>query len=85
MSDLKHGQFWTYLNHKCRCDPCKAANNQASTTTRLKRYAERVEVDGRLVHPKATHGQASSYRNKGCRCQPCTTAHSVNLARRRAR
>ena len=55
----------------------------------LRRKAERVEVDGRLVHPSCVHGEASSYKNYGCQCDPCTVAHRVKMraqnARRKAR
>ncbi|MFI7524535.1 hypothetical protein [Nocardia salmonicida] len=44
------------------------------------RYAERVEIDGRLVHPHAEHGTASAYSVYGCRCEECTTAKVVTNA-----
>lgn len=48
----------------------------------LKRHAERVLVDGRLVHPDCVHGEDASYRHYGCRCVPCSEAHTV--ARRKS-
>lgn len=42
---------------------------------KARRYAARVEVDGRLVAVKAKrHGMASTYDNHGCRCEPCCAA-----------
>lgn len=35
------------------------------------RYAERVEVDGYLVHPSAAHGQLRAYTAYGCRGPLC--------------
>lgn len=35
------------------------------------RYAERVEVDGYMVHPTAPHGQLRAYSAYGCRGPLC--------------
>lgn len=42
-----------------------------------KRRAERVLIDGRLVHPSCEHGKNSSYTGYGCQCTPCSEAHTV--------
>lgn len=47
-----------------------------------RRYAQRVMVGGRLVHPNAVHGSNASYTGYGCRCVPCSESHTV--ARRRS-
>ncbi len=39
-----------------------------------RRRGERVEIDGRLVHPKAPHGTGNGYRWYLCRCEPCAEA-----------
>ncbi|MEV6219881.1 hypothetical protein [Nocardia sp. NPDC051833] len=52
---------------------------------RAARAAERVEVNGRLVHPSAPHGTASAYVAYGCRCEPCTTAAVVRTEERQDR
>jgi hypothetical protein len=52
---------------------------------RARRLAERVMVDGRLVHPTAPHGSNSTYNSYGCRCIPCTDAHTVGNAKSRAK
>jgi hypothetical protein len=44
---------------------------------KARRYAERVLVDGRLVHPRCVHGKEKSYQGFGCRCIPCTAAHAA--------
>lgn len=38
------------------------------------RSAERVAVDGRMVHPDAPHGTGNGYSAYRCRCELCTTA-----------
>lgn len=44
-------------------------------TGKQRRYAARVEIDGRLVAVKAReHGKASTRANHGCECRPCITA-----------
>lgn len=47
------------------------------------RLAERIEVDGVLVHPNAPHGTVSGYNYWGCRCLSCSTAWSDYQALRR--
>ena len=42
---------------------------------RVENRAERVEIDGRLVHPRAKHGTDHGYFYYGCRCEPCTERH----------
>lgn len=44
------------------------------------RYAERVEIDGRLTHPDAPHGSQHAYSAFGCRCKVCTD-ENARLAR----
>jgi len=41
-----------------------------------KRHAERVLIDGRLIHPYCEHGKNSAYTGYGCRCLPCERAHA---------
>lgn len=52
---------------------------------RARRAAERVLVDGRLVHPGAPHGQPSGYTHWMCRCVPCSASQSAYKARPKAR
>ncbi|BCF84563.1 MULTISPECIES: hypothetical protein [Rhodococcus erythropolis group] len=43
-----------------------------TATQRAARMAERVLIEGRLVHPRANHGTLSAYNNFGCRCLDCS-------------
>jgi hypothetical protein len=80
-----HGTTNGYGNRRCRCGPCKDAHRVAKQGVRAERYAERVLVDGLLIHPAATHGRFASYTNYGCRCVPCTRDATAHHARLRAR
>ncbi|CAM3456713.1 hypothetical protein STSO111631_20015 [Stackebrandtia soli] len=51
---------------------------------RAERRAERVDVGGRLVHPRAPHGSASGYQHWSCRCGPCSAANRSSTAATRA-
>lgn len=77
---LKHN-YAAYRNRLCHCDTCREDHRLYIARRRAERGAERVLVEGRLVHPRATHGCASSYVNWGCRCVPCTSAHRENRRR----
>lgn len=73
MSDttpLVHGKRSTYTNHRCRCEPCKAANARYKS--------EKVHDNVRLRTsevtedlPEITHGVPVSYEWQGCRCEEC--------------
>lgn len=52
---------------------------------RERRWAERVEIKGQLVHPRAKHGTEGGYGYYGCRCTPCGLAHTEYNAVRRSR
>lgn len=71
-----HGTPGGYTNRRCRCAQCKGANKKAQLKFRERRYAERIRVGQRLIHPDAEHGSASSYTNYGCRCLRCVDAHA---------
>lgn len=51
----------------------------SSAQRRARRLAERIEVDGRLIHEDAPHGTNLAYTEFGCRCEPCTGAHAAKL------
>jgi hypothetical protein len=62
-----------------------AKNVEFVTRWKTARRAERVLVNGRLVHPHApTHGENSTYNNYGCHCGPCEEAHSEAMQAYRA-
>ena len=47
----------------------------ATPEHRARRWAARVEVDGRLVAVNAReHGKRSTRSNHGCECEPCMVA-----------
>lgn len=62
----------------------REVNTRKKREQRNRRSAERVLVDGRLVHPNARHGHRGSYTNFMCRCEPCTSAWRKATSRRRA-
>lgn len=66
MSADDHGMPSTYTNHRCRCEPCTAANTRRVLASRAKRDASTL--------PPEAHGKASTYGNWRCRCVACTAA-----------
>lgn len=58
-----------------------------TTTTQRRAYrrGERIEVDGRMVHPEAPHGTDLGYTDYCCECGPCKAAHTAKLAEYRAK
>ncbi|WP_143545774.1 hypothetical protein [Rhodococcus sp. 14-2470-1a] len=80
----QHGTTAEY-EFGCRCAKCKNAIRVSVADRRERRRRERVNIDGRLVHPRAKHGQNSGYHNFGCRCQPCVDAHTAMKRQERAR
>jgi hypothetical protein len=71
-----HGSYLTYTNHKCRCEPCRAAWRTYTSDLR-QRLAERLAADPSL----APHGKSSTYTNWGCRCGPCGAAQAARRRR----
>jgi len=71
---IPHGTVTGYTYHRCRCAPCAEASAAANRDRDLRRMAERVVVDGRLVHPDAPHGTMTGHRRFGCRCEHCARA-----------
>jgi hypothetical protein len=49
-------------------------NREHRENWRKARYAERVMIDGTLVHPTSPHGTAHSYISYGCRGPMCAAA-----------
>jgi len=80
-----HGTTTGYTFYACRCLDCLAASRAASRARQQRLRAERVEVDGRLVHPRAPHGTHNGYTSWSCRCPPCTEAARIGGQRYRAR
>jgi hypothetical protein len=75
---LVHGSRSTYVNHKCRCDPCKRAHAERIAAQRAAR-AHLLAADPSLVK----HGLVSTYLNWMCRCPECREANTAAWRRRR--
>lgn len=61
---IKHGTFNSYLHRGCRCDLCRAANNEVVQRGKARRVAK-----GGLI----PHG-LQGYGNYKCRCEICKAA-----------
>ncbi len=75
-----HGSVSTYINHKCRCDACRCAANEAHRRQQAARE-RRLAADPRL----AAHGKMQTYINWGCRCRPCRDAKAASDRARQAK
>lgn len=78
-----HGSENGYRNVGCRCQPCRDAHARYQREKVAKRMAERIEIDGRLVHPRAEHGRPTSYYNYRCQCRDCTDAAAEQVRNRK--
>ena len=54
-----------------------AEDTNGTRDIRRRRLAERVLIDGRLIHPRAPHGTRGGRSNYGCQCDPCQTAEAA--------
>lgn len=63
----------------------KAVAEEPRVPLKVRRMAERVLIDGRLVHPDASHGTSAGYDHWWCRCVPCCGARAVRAAAQRRR
>lgn len=72
-----HGTIAAYTSCGCRCSACQAVMAVYRRNLTETRAAERVEIDGRMVHPSPPggHGKATTYNAWSCRCEPCTAAN----------
>lgn len=84
MTEITHGAS-SYTNYACPCDICREGHRLVAKQMRTDRYAERVMMQRRLIHPRATHGALGGYLNFGCRCASCTIANTQAQAARRQR
>lgn len=82
---MKHGTPSGYVNHGCRCAECRNRNRTRCGANRKARWAERILIDSKLVHPNASHGTTNGYLNYGCRCGPCYAAGSQRNREHRER
>lgn len=70
---MKHGTLGAYKNHRCRCDPCKAAN-----TAYMEEYRITLPVEVSELMSPVRHGTHATYSN-GCRCDPCREANTAYI------
>lgn len=82
---MRHGKYPTYAKLGCRCTECRTAMTAYRKQYVEERAAERILIEGRLVHPTATHGKYTTYGNYSCRCEPCTDANTQAINARRAK
>lgn len=84
---MTHVPSESRYNHGCSCDGCRAAHTRYKRAQRWEHMAERVLVDGHLIHPSAPHGTRNGYGFYGCRCSSCRAINTQTLRdyrRRRA-
>ncbi len=70
-----HGHIWCYRNG-CRCELCRAANNQFAKDNQEKRKNRPENIP---------HGTPSGYGNHKCRCDACKLAGSIYNKKQRER
>jgi hypothetical protein len=80
---VNHGNYTTYTSG-CRCTECKAAMAAYQRSYKAHKLAERVLVDGFLMHPRAPHGTSGGHSNWGCSCAPCREAWAAECRRMKA-
>lgn len=73
-----HGSAGGYTNHRCRCDDCRRAWNEAVATWRVAR-----KLRHRLGYKGFKHG-ATGYREWNCRCTTCRAGAAADKRRERA-
>lgn len=83
--DPRHGTVNGYVNRKCRCAACRAANTESTRILRARRV-ERTRANGGIA-PVAQHGTLSTRSNWLCGCVDClavdAAAHKRAHYRRR--
>ncbi len=68
----------SYINRKCRCDGCRAA--QAAY---MRRFRQRASADLVAGEVEVQHGTSSTYTNYRCGCGPCREAWRIYQRRLR--
>jgi len=80
MGSRVHGRETTYVTYSCRCTRCidvtVAARRAREDKRNKQRKAERIKVNGRMIHPLALHGTVNAYESYMCRCEDCSDAHN---------
>jgi len=73
---IAHGTASSYINHRCRCEPCTKAHGQ-----RHLEAAYAAQVKG--IPADAVHGTENVYTYYGCRCVPCVENKTQKSSERR--
>lgn len=76
-----------YINYRCRCDICRAAQTEYVRNRRRAAALKRVLVEasgGQYVVEGVKHG-ASTYSNHSCRCEVCRDRWNAKNAAGRTR
>lgn len=72
-----HGTLVMYVNHKCRCELCRAANAEYCRGYKRKKFGYKEKPRTGMVH-----GTTNAYRYYKCRCDLCRAANA-EMSRRR--
>jgi hypothetical protein len=74
---VNHGRLSTYVNRRCRCDECRAANAAYKRRHKAAQALSPIPAD--------IHGSINAYVNRDCHCQPCRNAWSAYMRAYRTR
>lgn len=77
--DVEHGNYSTYSNHGCRCEPCRVAWNAYLKELRVRRS---MRLTRGLV--EVEHGTLRAYSHYQCRCRECRRFVSAYRQSKRA-
>lgn len=77
LEDPRHGTQNGYVNLRCRCDRCRAANTDYCRELKAARAS-------RIV-PERLHGTVNAYSNYRCRCSQCRAAYNESRRTGRSR
>lgn len=78
-------RVWNEDGSKMTTEQRKQYLREYKAKQREERYAQRVLIDGKLVHPDAPHGSQHAYSAYGCKCVPCTDNNAREQRELRAR
>jgi hypothetical protein len=78
---IAHGTASKYSNDRCRCEDCRKAWAEYTTSRKRQRRAF-VKANG--LPSSVEHGE-SAYTNWGCRCDVCRAADTANRRKWAAR
>lgn len=74
MSTMEHGLYSTYVNHKCRCEPCRVARAEYQRNYRQANPAYR-ERSNKHIRDKTRERRAPLDKVKSRPCTDCGVAY----------